>query len=201
MENEKKNNSLKIVVVILVIICLCLVGYIVLDKKNNSGNQSEHPVVNPDTNPEGNQTISPESTKPLYAGYYEYSFTEEFDEGEDGIDTETYTYYLALRDDNTYVLNTNVYGNNEPTAGTYSVDNGNIILSQTVEYGSDECFVKYARKIDAIINDNNSLTISVDDDTTITLTKVEGHDYSFADISSNPIDGVNGRKDCTIVKK
>lgn len=107
-------------------------------------------------------------------------------------DETIYYNYLYLREDGTFLLNTNTFACEAPSVGTYELKGRELILTEKVRYGCDSCFFKRnLRTFNVPILDNNLLTI-VENDKKLNYSKGLVDDESAKSKEYyvlNPIDG------------
>ena len=183
METESKKTPMTMIILLVVGVCLISICIWYFNRgNNNSAPESQT------TNEEGQSTVN----NPTYVGEYEVDFKPGNDPelNPNGIEI----YQLILRDDNTFVYNTNIVAY-EPLVGTYEVNGDSIILTGTVRYGSDVCFFTTSNvyTINGVIKDDHTISITNSDETLDykkNLSFVE-EDSSKKWYVTNPVDGVN----------
>ena len=193
---EKKTNNLSIILTVVLCLVFGALGYylggryaIVERDDNNSNNPGDNTVTPTDDN--NNEELS-------FVGYYVHE-TEV--DGEKGQDT------LLLRDDNSFVYRIYDTGcGGEPYVGTYEVKGNQVLLTSTVRYGCDACF---------ITNYLDNFTFNIKNDSTMVIDYNEytkNNSFVETDWSKNryvahPVDGVTPESnseswvDCTRGKK
>ncbi len=165
--DKKKTIIIAIVVVAVIVIVFGLA------KLLKGGSNNPNPIIDI----KGNE----------YVGYYGVELNMPDEDG------GKYTENLYLRKDGTFMLDINSYGVAfHPTAGTYVINDKVITLTETVRYGSDNCYFKDQLSTYKVeVKDDNTLTLNLNDrivDFTKNVGKEETEEYK-KNYVANPTDG------------
>ena len=127
--------------------------------------KEEKPAENTPTEITGDTTLP--------TGIYEAYYAEDKD------NNEKLYHRLTLRDDGTFFLYVADLGNGSRIAGTYTVENGKLVLKETARYGSDACF--YTNDLtthEGTIN-NETITMKLNVMDVNNIEKMKNMEFSF----------------------